>query len=135
MNVKVIRKRVLWIQFEDRIECSQNFIGPRVRLTRRRPLVPRAQVHHCFREKRAGVWIFWKRLPHLAHRVRVRAIERAAIFRLRISVTFCEGIDQRSLNRRGVPRILLSALKFLPCKLRSGRWNGGRINVGPARER
>jgi hypothetical protein len=98
-------------------------------------LIPRPQVHHCFREKSADVWILWIFFPHFAHGIGISAIQSAAIFRLRVSVTFCEGTDQRPLDRRCVPGILLSELKFLPRKLRCGRWNGDRINMRAARER
>src|SRR5262249_28384508 len=90
---------------------------------------------HCFREKRADVWILWIFFPHLAHGIGISAIQPAAIFRLRISVTLCQAIDKRALNWRRLPGTLLSEPKFLPCKLSCGRWNGHRINVRTARER
>jgi hypothetical protein len=41
-----------------------------------------------------------------AHGIGITAIQPAAIFRLGISVTFCQGFDQRSFNRRRIPGIL-----------------------------
>ena len=108
---------------------------PGLRLAVGCPLIPRPQVHHRFREKSANIWILWIFFPHFTHGIGIGAIKPAAIFRLRISVTFCEGADQRPLNRRRVPGILLSKPKFFPRKLGRGRWNGDRINVWTARER
>ena len=55
VNVEMVRERMLRIQLQHRVERRQDFIRARLRLAFRRPLVPRAQVHHRFGEKRAHV--------------------------------------------------------------------------------
>src|SRR5262249_27496889 len=120
----MIRQWMVRVKFQYSVERSDDLIRSRLRLAVWFPLIPRPQVHHCFREQGADVWILWIFFPDLTHGIRVSAIQPAAIFRLRISVTLCEGIAQRPLNRRGVPGVLLSEPKFLPRKLRCGRWNG-----------
>ena len=95
----MIRQWMVRIEFQHRVERGDDFIRSRLRLAVWCPLIPRPQVHHCFREKSANVWILWIFFPHFAHGIGISAIQPATIFRLRISVTFCEGIDQRPLNR------------------------------------
>ena len=87
------------IEFQHRAQRGEDFIRARLGLALRCPLVPRPQVHHCFREKSANVWIVWKVSPDVAHRICIRAIQAAAVCRLRISVPFPERIDERSLDR------------------------------------
>src|SRR4029077_14099658 len=131
----MISQRMVRVEYQDSIERGDDLIRARLRFAVWCPLIPRPQVHHCFSEKSADVWVLWIFFPHFGHGIGISAIQPAPIFRMRISVTFCEGIYQRPLNRRRVPGILFSELKFLPRELRCGRWNGHRINVRTARER
>ena len=95
------------------------------------PLIPRPQVHHRFREKSADVWILWIFFPHFAHGIGVSAIQPAAIFRLRISVAFCQGIDQRLLNRRRTPDILLSQPSSFHASSAAGDGTDIELMCGP----
>ena len=99
MNIKMIRERMVRVQLQRRVQRRQNFICAGLRLAFRRPLVPRSQVHQSLREKRADIDIARKSLPNLAHGIGISAIERCAIFRLRICVTLAERIDQCALDR------------------------------------
>src|SRR4030095_5503966 len=110
----MIRQWMVRVKCQHSVERGNDLVRSRLRLAVWCPLIPRPQVHHCFREKSADVWLLWIFFPHGAHGIAIRAIEPGAIFWLRISVTLCEGIDQRPLNRRRVPGILLSKLKFPP---------------------
>ncbi len=135
VNVKMVRERMFRIEFQDRVECRQDFIRPRLRLAFRRPLIPRAQIHHCFREKRAHVGIGWMRLPNFPHRIGIRQIERTPVFRLRIGITMAERLDQRALDRRGFVGILLRELQFLPGQFGRRRRDERIINMRPAGQR
>src|SRR4030095_15516204 len=104
---------MVWVKSQHSVERADDLICARLRFAVWCPLIPRPQVHHCFREKSANVWILWIFFPHLTHGIGISAIEPAAIFRPRISVTFFDGGDQRPLNRRCVTDILLSEFKFL----------------------
>jgi hypothetical protein len=75
-----------------------------------RPLVPRPQVHHRFREERADVLVVRELFPNLPHRRRVGLIERLAVVRLRIRIAFAQRVDQGSLDRRRIVRVLLRQL-------------------------
>ena len=120
VDVEMVRERMFRIQLQDRVERGENFLGARVRLAFRRPLVPRPQIHHRLGKKDADLGIVRVSLPNLAHRVRVSLVERRAIFRLRIGITLTERFDQGALHRRGVFGVLLGKLQFRPGQL-SGR--------------
>ncbi len=90
---------MIGIEFQYRIESSEDFVGSRLRFALGCPLIPRPQVHHRLGEQGADIWILWILFPDLAHRIGISAIKTASIFRLRISVPFCERIDQGALNR------------------------------------
>ena len=131
VDVKMIRERMFRIQFQHRIERRQDFIRAGIRLTFRRPLIPRPQIHHRFGEKRADVRVVRIFLPDFAHRIRVGLIERRAIFRLRIGVTMTERLDQVALHRRSVLGVLLREREFLPSQLRGGRRHDRVLMCGP----
>ena len=121
VNVKMIRERMFRIHLQHGVECRENFIGAGIWLAFGRPLIPRAQIHHRFREKHADILVVRIFLPDLAHRIGISLIERRAIFRLRIGVTMAERFDQVALDRRSVCRVLLRELQFLPRHLRGRR--------------
>src|SRR4029077_20813864 len=95
------------------------------------PLVPRTQVHHRFREKHADVGIFRKLLPHFAHGIGISAIERTAVFRLRIRVTLAERFDHRALDWRSFGSVYFGKRKFFPSQLRSGGGTTVKLMCGP----
>ena len=66
----------------------------------RLPEVPRPEVHEGVGEERGGVEVVGKAQRHLAHRVRVRAVERRALGARRRRVTLRERLDGRPLPRR-----------------------------------
>jgi len=123
------------VELQNRIERGQNFVRAGIRLTLRRPLVPWAQVHHRFREKHAGVGIIRKLFPHLAHRVGISAIERGAIFRLRIRVTLAKRVDQRTFDRRSILLIFFGKPDLFPGQLGRGWRHERKINVRTAGQR
>jgi hypothetical protein len=57
-------------------------------------LIPRPKVHHRLREEHADIRIVWMFLPHRAHRVRISAVERAAVFGLRIRIPVAERLNE-----------------------------------------
>jgi len=99
MNIKMIRERMIGVQLQHRLKRRQNFVRAGLRLTCGRPLIPRSEVHHRFGKERADVWILGILFPNLAHSIGISAIEGAAIFRLRICITFAERIYQRVLDQ------------------------------------
>src|SRR4029453_14598388 len=98
MDVEMIRERMARVQLQYRIECGDNLVGAGIRLTLKCPLVPRPKVHHRFGEQRAHIDVVGESLPDFTHRVGISLIERTAVLRLRMCVTFAEGIDQRLLD-------------------------------------
>jgi hypothetical protein len=84
-------------------------------------LIPRPQIHHRLGEERADIGILRISFPDFAHRIRVRAIERTAVFRLRVCVTMPERFDQRFLHWCCVPGMLPREPELLPRQLRSRR--------------
>ena len=109
VDVEMIRERMFRIQLQHRVERREDFIRAGIRLTFRRPLIPRPQIHHRFGEKDADIGIVRICLPHFAHRIGIGVIERRAIFRLRIRVTMAERIDQLALDRRRVLRVFCAS--------------------------
>jgi hypothetical protein len=99
MNIEVVREPMSRIQFQHPVECGENFVCAWVRLTFRRPLIPRAQIHHRFGEKCADIEIVRIFLPTCAHGVGVGLIERRAILRRRVGITVTQRLDQIALHR------------------------------------
>ena len=135
VDVEMIRERMFGIELQDGLERREDFVGARICLTFRRPLIPWAQIHHRLGEEGADILIIRVSLPDFAHRVRIGLVERRAIFRLRIGITMTERLDQIALHRRRVLGVLLRKLEFLPgqlCRARRDRW---KIDIRSAGER
>ena len=132
---EVIRERMIGIELQHRVERREYFVGARLRLALGRPLVPRMRVHHRLREQHAGVRLARKTFPRLAHRVRIRTIERAAVGGLRVRVAFRECGDERAFERGGTGDVLLREREFRPRLRRRGRRHHREVDVRAVGER
>src|SRR4051794_35840429 len=99
MNVKVIGERMLRTDFQNRIQSCDDLLRSWLRLTFRRPLIPRPQVEHGFGKERSAIGILRMIGPDTTHCSRVGFVERAPILWLWIRVSLPECLNQITLDR------------------------------------
>ena len=79
MHREVIGERVARVEPKRRIKRRHDLLGARLRLPVFPPKIPGPEHHPRVARPRADVGIVWMRLPHLAHRVGVGFVKRAAL--------------------------------------------------------
>src|ERR1700731_4274202 len=114
MNVKMVSKGMIQVQFQDCFQSAHDFVRTGLRLSIRGPLIPRTKIHYGFSEESADIRIMGIPRPDRSHGVGVCLVERAAVVRLWIRVPMTQGFDQCLFYRGTVGPKRLSQRKFFP---------------------
>ena len=100
VDVQVERARMGRIRSHHPLQGREDLRGLWLHAAVRLPQVPRPEVHEGVGEERGGVEVVGKAQRHLAHRVRVRAVERRALGARCRRVALRERLDGCPLPRR-----------------------------------
>ena len=133
MDVIVAGSGMIGIELQDSFERRHNLDGMALRLSLRRPIVPRLHIHHRFGIQGAGIGILGVVCPHFFHRVGIGGIEHLA-FRIRVDgIANGERLDIRLFLRAHAGSQRVCPLnRFIGSLL--GLAIHGQIDIGPERQ-